>query len=120
MDNIFTKNEIEIIKNNFNAFKHNFGMPRIERGDDGISFYVFMDDTDSWVQYCYNIDYLNGWLYGCVQTAHNKVVFDEEVYTQYMAGGAREQYAMDHGTREIKTVRGHKCYVYRYSEDDAY
>ena len=24
----------------------------------------------SWTQYCYNIDYLNGWLYGAVQAVN--------------------------------------------------
>lgn len=65
----FTKNEMEIIKDNLMSFIANFGKPRIERSDYGESFYVFTDDSDSWRQYCYNIDYLNGWLYGCVQTA---------------------------------------------------
>ena len=65
----FTKREMEIIEDNLGAFTANFGAPRIERGDiEG--FYVFTDNSDSWRQYCYNIDYLNGWLYGCVQTAH--------------------------------------------------
>ena len=66
----FTKNEMEIIKDNLMAFIANFDKPRIERGDDGESFYVFTDDSSSWRQYCYNIDYLNGWLYGCVQAAN--------------------------------------------------
>ena len=66
----FTKNEMEIIKDNLMAFIANFGKPRIKRGDDGESFYIFTDDSDSWRQYCYDIDYLNGWLYGCVQAAN--------------------------------------------------
>lgn len=65
----FTKNEMEIIKDNLMSYIANFGKPRIERGDDGEGFYVFTDNSDSWRQYCYNIDYLNGWLYGCVQAA---------------------------------------------------
>ncbi len=27
-------------------------------------------DSGSWTQYCYNIDYLNGWLYGAVQAVN--------------------------------------------------
>ena len=52
----FTKNEMKMIKDNLRAFIANFGYPRITRGDDGESFYVFTDDSDSWRQYCYNID----------------------------------------------------------------
>ena len=44
----FTKNEMEIIKDNLMAFIANFGKPRIKRGDGGESFYVFTDDSDSW------------------------------------------------------------------------
>lgn len=29
-----------------------------------------MTVSGSWTQYCYNIDYLNGWLYGAVQAAN--------------------------------------------------
>lgn len=34
----FTKNEMEIIKDNLMAFIANFGKPRIKRGDDGRKF----------------------------------------------------------------------------------
>ena len=70
---ILQKSEMEIIKDNLVSFIANFGKPRIERGDDGKGFYVFTDNSDSWKQYCYNIDYLNGWLYGCVQTT-NRII----------------------------------------------
>lgn len=71
----FTKNQYETIKDNYNAFVANFGTPRIERADYGGGFYVFLPaDANSWIQFCYNIDYLNGWLYGCVQ-AFNRAEF---------------------------------------------
>ena len=54
----FTKNEMEIIKDNLMTFVANFGKPRIKRGDDGESFYVFTDDSDSWRQYCYTITWM--------------------------------------------------------------
>lgn len=70
----FTTRQQEIIKDNLNAFKANCKSFRIEKDDYGKGFYVFVPATsDSWVQYCYNIDYLNGWLYGAVQ-AMNKIV----------------------------------------------
>lgn len=74
-----TKKQLEIIADNLRAFIHNFGEVRIEREDYGKGFYVFSPaDSSSYVQYCYNIDYLNGWLYGCVQ-AVNKIVKPIEV-----------------------------------------
>ena len=69
-----TDKQKEIIKDNLRAFEYNFGKVRIEKEDYGNGFYVFNPvDSSSYVQYCYNIDYLNGWLYGCVQ-AVNKIV----------------------------------------------
>ena len=69
-----TNKQKEIIVDNLRAFEHNFGKVRIEKENYGRGFYVFSPaDSDSYVQYCYNIDYLNGWLYGCVQ-AVNKIV----------------------------------------------
>lgn len=63
-----TKKQKEIIMDNLNAFIHNFGDIRIEKGEYGGGFYVFYPaNSESWIQYCYNIDYLNGWLYGIVQ-----------------------------------------------------
>lgn len=74
-----TKREQEIIKDNLRAFVNNFGKVRIEKEDYGRGFYVFSPaDSESWVQYCYNIDYLNGWLYGCVQAVNRMVKPIEE------------------------------------------
>jgi hypothetical protein len=73
MDNL-TNKQREIIADNLNAFVANFGEPRIERQKPFPGFYVYWPvDSESYVQYAYNIDYLNGWLYGAVQAA-NKVV----------------------------------------------
>lgn len=73
----FTKNQFETINDNYNAFVANFGTPRIERADYGGGFYVYLpDDSTTWIQFCYNIDYLNGWLYGCVQ-AFNRAEFKQ-------------------------------------------
>lgn len=72
-----TKRQREIIKDNLNAFKANFGYIAIEKEDYGKGFYVFTDEerkeSGSWTQYCYNIDYLNGWLYGAVQAVNGIV-----------------------------------------------
>ena len=63
-----TERERNLIKSNLNAFVHNFGTVRIEKENCGKGFYVFYpEDSDSYIQYCYSIEYLDGWLYGCVQ-----------------------------------------------------
>lgn len=68
---IFTPREKEIIKDNLQAFINNFGEVRIEREECGKGFYVFYPtNRNGWIQFCYNIDYLNGWLYGVVQGIH--------------------------------------------------
>ncbi len=63
-----TKRQKEIIQDNLRAYIANFGYIRIEQS---FGFYVYTsENSDSWTQYCYNIDYLNGWLYGAVQAAN--------------------------------------------------
>lgn len=69
-----TNTQINTIAENLNAFIANFGEPRIERHPNDPGFYVYWPaDRTDYVQRCYNIDYLNGWLYGAVQAA-NKVI----------------------------------------------
>lgn len=69
-----TKRQKEIIKDNLNAYIANFDYISIEEEDFGKGFYVFTSEerkeSGSWTQYCYNIDYLNGWLYGAVQAVN--------------------------------------------------
>ena len=69
-----TKRQTEIIKDNLRAYKKNFGYIEITKEECGKGFYVFTSkerkDSGSWTQYCYNIDYLNGWLYGAVQAVN--------------------------------------------------
>lgn len=63
-----TKTERNVIHDNLRAFEQNFGEVRIEKEDYGKGFYVFYPtDATSWIQFCYDVDYLNGWLYGVVQ-----------------------------------------------------
>ena len=65
---MMTKREKEIVNDNLRAFNKNFGDVRIEKEDYGKGFYVFYPaESESWIQFCYDIDYLNGWLYGVVQ-----------------------------------------------------
>ena len=69
-----TEKQKSIIADNLRAYKANFGFIKIEDADYGGGFYVFTskerEEQGSWTQFCYNIDYLNGWLYGCVQAAN--------------------------------------------------
>lgn len=66
-----TNKEKELIKDNLRAYKSNFGYIEIKKEDYGNGYYVFTSleraEQGTWTQYCYNIDYLNGWLCGAVQ-----------------------------------------------------
>ena len=72
--NTMTNRQKEIIKDNLNAYIANFGYISIEKADYGKGFYVYTSEerkaSGSWTQFCYNIDYLNGWLYGAVQATN--------------------------------------------------
>lgn len=77
-----TKKQKEIIKDNLNAYIANFGYIAIEKEDYGKGFYVFTSEeckaSGNWIQYCYNIDYLNGWLYGAVQAVNGIIPIKKE------------------------------------------
>lgn len=70
LQSVLTKKELEEVKNNLNAFIVNFGVPRIKRADYGRGLYVYMGESESYIQYCHNISYFDGWLYGAVQAAN--------------------------------------------------
>lgn len=73
-----TNRQKEKIKQNLNAYLSNFPSIRIEDADYGDGFYVFSPaESESWVHYCPNIDYLDGWLYGMVQGI-NRIVKPKE------------------------------------------
>jgi len=66
-----TVKEVEQLKMNLDAFKFQFGFePVISKYNR--EFYVYLTEEreaeDDYIQRCKNIDYLNGWLYGAVQT----------------------------------------------------
>lgn len=61
-------NAREIIKQNLKSFEADFGECRIENEDYGKGYFVYFPaDAENYMQYCYNVSYLDGWLYGCVQ-----------------------------------------------------
>ena len=69
-----TERQKELIGDNLRAFIHNFGDVRIEQYTPDRGFYVYFPPEDeTYIQYCYSIDYLDGWLYGVVQGANMKV-----------------------------------------------
>jgi len=63
-----TARQREKIAQSAAAFAKNFGPVRIESADYGGGFYVhYPAESDSYMVFCPTIDYLDGWLYGCVQ-----------------------------------------------------
>ena len=73
-----TNRQKDIIRNNLHAFVANFGDVRIEDADYGGGFYVYYPPSnESYIQYCENIHYLDGWLYGAVQAVHQIVPLKE-------------------------------------------
>ena len=75
-----TNRQKEKIQQNLNAYLANFPSIRIEDADYGDGVYVFSPaESESWVQYCPNIDYLDGWLYGMVQGINRIVKPKEEI-----------------------------------------
>ena len=68
-----TKKQKEKIADNLRAFETNFGKVTIRKADYGSGFYVYYPaefyPEGNYIQYCYSLDYLDGWLYGVVQGA---------------------------------------------------
>ena len=72
-----TKKQMEVIEDNLRAYKTNFEYIEIEYDELTEGFYVYTSqqakEQGEFFEYFYNIDYLNGWLWGCVQTVNNKL-----------------------------------------------
>lgn len=83
---VFTRAQMEKIRDNLRAYLANFGYLKITKADYGAGFYIYTDEqraeTGAYTQYCYNLDYLNGWLYGAVQAVNGimKHLPDEDVF----------------------------------------
>ena len=60
--------QMAIIKDNLHAFLANFGPVRIESYDgESFNLYYPADKPEGeYIQHCYDISYLDGFLYGCV------------------------------------------------------
>lgn len=85
-----TELQKEKIEKNLNAYKENFGYIEIVKQKYDKGFYVFTSkekrERNEYTQYCYNIDYLNGWLYGCVQAANGIVSPVYKKFAKYREG----------------------------------
>ena len=73
-----TNKQKETIKRNLHAYCANFELPVIVDADYGGGFYVFRNAEEyknggSYVQFCHNVDYLDGWLYGAVQAVCGQI-----------------------------------------------
>ena len=74
-----TNGQKKRIQHNLDAYLANFPSIRIEDADYGGGFYVFSPaESDSFVQFCPSIEYLDGWLYGMVQGVNQIVKPKEE------------------------------------------
>lgn len=69
-----TKKQAEIMKQSpeLRAYTYNFGEPVIERVN-GV-FFIYPTQTEysqgHYVNFAHSLDYLKGWLYGCVQSVN--------------------------------------------------
>ena len=70
-----TNKQKEKIKDNLNAYKANFGYIEIVKVGKGFYIYTSKESRASgcWTQFCENIDYVNGWLYGAVQAINGSM-----------------------------------------------
>lgn len=68
--------QLSAIDKNLRAFTANFGFIKIKYMT-GQGYYVYTKPqdvgTNYYTQLCPNVDYLNGWLYGCVQAVNHIV-----------------------------------------------
>lgn len=101
MENVFTKNQQAKIKKNLDAFIYRFGEPTIKKVINGKGFLVFRPGEepkeDNYVQYCENIDYLNGWLYGCVQTTCGQIKAKEKSQPKMVTRNEYYNYIRENG-----------------------
>lgn len=72
------KRHKEIIDDNLKAYENNFEPIDIVEEDYGNGYYVYQRGDSSYIQFCENIHYLNGWLYGAVQAYHKRIKAKEK------------------------------------------
>lgn len=83
MNNLINGKDLKVIEDNLRAYNNNFDELVIVNSDFGKGYYVYRNKEDyingyNYVQYCYSIDYLDGWLYGAVQAINNMLPVDKK------------------------------------------
>ncbi|MBQ3543508.1 MAG: hypothetical protein IJA34_00725 [Lachnospiraceae bacterium] len=72
-----TEPEEEAIKGYLNSFVINFNIEPIILKQKDKSFLIYLSEKaeakNEYIQYCENIHYLRGWLYGCVMTKCGRI-----------------------------------------------
>lgn len=64
--------DYNLLYNNLRAFCMNFGKIRLRTVESGIEIYV-NGNMNTYEDFAYNVDYLNGWLYGCVKVNNKRI-----------------------------------------------
>ena len=73
--NVSDKKIEKINKNYLKAFEGNFKPISIEKED---KLYMIYQNGNR-INHCTSIEELNGWLYGCVQSRHNRIEREDEI-----------------------------------------
>lgn len=72
-----TEREAEKIQKNLDAFIFQFGIEPVIRKNKNKTYNIYLsteaEESENYIQHCENIDYLNGWLYGAVQTICGRI-----------------------------------------------
>jgi hypothetical protein len=63
----------DVLFDNLRSYLFNFGYIKIIYSDLEGYFVFANQEEDSPTHFCYNLDYLNGWLYGAVQANNNRI-----------------------------------------------
>lgn len=77
----FTPKQFIAVRSNLRAYIANMGYIHIEKANYSKGWYIFKSAEDvkngSYVQFCENINYLNGWLFGVVQAVNGIIKADD-------------------------------------------
>lgn len=74
-----SEKEFGYVRDSLKAFISNFGKLRIGKADYRNGYYIYSPaDSEDYVVYCYSLDNLDGWLWGCVQAVNKRVKLSPE------------------------------------------
>ena len=84
--NVFTQEEYDSIVTNLYPFIKNFGYPEIKKADL-VGWFIFLNGNPIPITYCYDISYLDGWLWGCVQGANHRLpMYRQDLHIKWIDG----------------------------------